>query len=499
MREKLTFTECQDVLIIYSFHLNIYGSKENLVMKKIPVVLSLITALVLVSISSIPSYAYNVKEGDTLSRISIISGVPLSKLKELNNISDPNKIYVGQEIILEGEGYTRFDRSTINSSSRQKLRTLFDAEWYRKSYPDVIKVVGDSDDALFNHYLQYGLWETRQPNADFNVNAYYMAYDDLQESYKNMSNSDKILNLSLHYATYGKQEKREITTIKEYCDKKSLEGYHSIEIINLNSKHGSNNTSEAKIIVETNPGSNSTSESGSASSSSSSVSTGSSSTVCAHIAVIDTPAVTPSLGGYGYTAQSHCSICGEVLSTRTLISNDDALANIEQRLASWLTIHLRSDDGSSPESTTFENTQMYYIGSLVNEFANYWGISRASITSSSSNNVTTYTIPRSVFEEATAKMFGKSFYSTYSSGNVFGYNGEDFHYDVSSDTISVNKLPRGGYDNTAAFTDLTINGNQYVYEITVSNRITQAYVESWTLTATLTSDGCLRFNSLSKN
>lgn len=479
-------------------------------MKKIVKILSIVMAFILISTSSIPSYAYNVKEGDTLSRISIISGVPLSKLKELNNITDPNKIYVGQEIILEGEDYTRFDRSTINSSSRQKLRTLFDAEWYRKSYPDVIKVVGDSDDALFNHYLQYGLWETRQPNADFNVNAYYMAYDDLQENYKNMSNNDKILNLSLHYVTHGKQEKREITTIDEYCNAKFREGYREIRIINLSSYHDNNDTSvkENETVVATNPESGSStdssspasgSSSSSSSSSSSTTSSGSSATGCTHNVVIDTPAVSPSLGGYGYTAQSHCSICGQVLSTRTTILNEDALANIENRLAFWLTIQLRSDDGSSPESTTFENTQMYYIGSLVNEFANYWGISKASITSSSSNNVTTYTIPRSVFEEATAKMFGKSFYSTYSSGNVFGYDGEDFHYDVSSDTISINKLGRGGSNNTAAFTDLTINGNQYVYEITVSNRITQAYVESWTLTATLTSDGCLRFDSLSKN
>lgn len=481
-------------------------------MKKIVKILSIVMAFVLISTSSIPSYAYNVKEGDTLSRISIISGVPLSKLKELNNITDPNKIYVGQEIVLEGDGYTRFDRSPISGSSRRVLRELFDADWYRKSYPDVIKVVGDSDAALFNHYLQYGMWETRQPNSDFNVNAYYMAYDDLQESYKNMSNSDKILNLSLHYATHGRQEKREITTIKEYCDKKFSEGYHSIELVNLSSYHDNNGTSQKGngTIVTTNPGSSSSddssstssgSSSSSSSSSSSTTSSGSSATGCTHNVVIDTPAVSPSLGGYGYTAQSHCSICGEVLSTRTAIPNDDALANSILSVASSLVTDLYDNSGSHIESTTF-SSEMFYIGSLVSRRASYWGIDLSAKTSTSitddSGTYVVTTLPRSVFEAATAKMFGKSYYSLYSSGNILGGNSKTFQYDSSTDSIIITAGGHGA--NHASITDLSISGNQYVYEIQEDNNpITQAPGNTWTLTATLTSDGCLRLDSLSKN
>lgn len=45
-----------------------------------------------------PVYYY-VKSGDTLSGIAAKYGVTASYLASLNNISDPNKIYVGQRIM----------------------------------------------------------------------------------------------------------------------------------------------------------------------------------------------------------------------------------------------------------------------------------------------------------------------------------------------------------------------------------------------------------------
>ena len=44
------------------------------------------------------NYIYIVKKGDTLSKIAKKFNTSISKLAQLNNISDPNKIYVGQKI-----------------------------------------------------------------------------------------------------------------------------------------------------------------------------------------------------------------------------------------------------------------------------------------------------------------------------------------------------------------------------------------------------------------
>ena len=42
---------------------------------------------------------YRVKEGDNLTIISKATGFPISVIAEANNITDPNKIKVGQELV----------------------------------------------------------------------------------------------------------------------------------------------------------------------------------------------------------------------------------------------------------------------------------------------------------------------------------------------------------------------------------------------------------------
>jgi len=48
---------------------------------------------------------YTVKSGDTLSRIAESNKTDLKTLVKLNSISDPNKISVGQKIVLPGGNY----------------------------------------------------------------------------------------------------------------------------------------------------------------------------------------------------------------------------------------------------------------------------------------------------------------------------------------------------------------------------------------------------------
>ena len=59
------------------------------------------------------------------------------------------------------------------------LRQLFDAEYYAKLNPDVVAVYGNDANALFSHFLQFGIKEGRKINPYFDVNAYKKAYPDL--------------------------------------------------------------------------------------------------------------------------------------------------------------------------------------------------------------------------------------------------------------------------------------------------------------------------------
>ena len=46
----------------------------------------------------------------------------------------------------------------------QTTTTGFDATFYASMYPDVVKTVGSSQKALYNHYVKYGKAEGRYHN-----------------------------------------------------------------------------------------------------------------------------------------------------------------------------------------------------------------------------------------------------------------------------------------------------------------------------------------------
>ena len=78
--------------------------------------------------------------------------------------------------------------------------SLFDAEWYGLSYPDV-KAAG-VDPVV--HYLQRGAIELRNPSSHFDTAAYLERYPDVRGSG---------LNPLYHYLRHGKQEGREISSL----------------------------------------------------------------------------------------------------------------------------------------------------------------------------------------------------------------------------------------------------------------------------------------------
>lgn len=83
------------------------------------------------------------------------------------------------------------------------LRQLFDAAFYAKMNPDVVAVLGNDPNALFDHFLKFGIKEGRRINPYFDVNAYMKAYPDLVAAF-----GDDIAAYYNHFANHGISEHR---------------------------------------------------------------------------------------------------------------------------------------------------------------------------------------------------------------------------------------------------------------------------------------------------
>lgn len=89
------------------------------------------------------------------------------------------------------------------SVSAAGLRDVFDAKYYADTYEDLKKAYGYDEEALFNHYVTWGLTEGRSMNPVFDVQAYRNAYGDLNEAFG--EDWDAYVN---HYFAYGMKEGR---------------------------------------------------------------------------------------------------------------------------------------------------------------------------------------------------------------------------------------------------------------------------------------------------
>ena len=159
---------------------------------------------------------YQVKRGDTLTAIARRHGVTVADLCRINGITNPNRIRVGQSLRLSQEGSAAVSaRVTMSAGEKKILKEMFNAAYYAQSNPDVVAVLGSTEDALFRHFCEYGLAEGRQPNADFNVFAYKSAYPDLRSAF-----GDDIVSYYTHYYRYVVKggEARTLTTVKAAMD-----------------------------------------------------------------------------------------------------------------------------------------------------------------------------------------------------------------------------------------------------------------------------------------
>lgn len=71
------------------------------------------------------------------------------------------------------------------SDAQQKaLYDAFDAELYANLYADVVAVYGTETDALFEHFIRYGMRECRKMCAGFDILETYQTRMDLRELYQ---------------------------------------------------------------------------------------------------------------------------------------------------------------------------------------------------------------------------------------------------------------------------------------------------------------------------
>ena len=85
---------------------------------------------------------------------------------------------------------------------------VFDASYYAKNNKDLKIAFGNDENALFQHFLNYGMSEGRQASAEFNVKSYRNAYADLRQAFGN-----DLKSYYLHYMNCGKREGRKTTGV----------------------------------------------------------------------------------------------------------------------------------------------------------------------------------------------------------------------------------------------------------------------------------------------
>lgn len=104
---------------------------------------------------------------------------------------------------------------------------FFDAEYYAEQYPDVVEICGTDRDALYEHYMTYGIKEGRNGSEILNVELYRDRYPDLEEVF-----GDDWEAYVEHYLTSGVEEGRDgcgefdaVTYADRYEDLKQAYGY----------------------------------------------------------------------------------------------------------------------------------------------------------------------------------------------------------------------------------------------------------------------------------
>lgn len=117
--------------------------------------------------------------------------------------------------------------SALQVSAAPSYTDIFDADYYGAKYSDVAEAFGDDEEALYNHYVNYGIYEGRIGSEAFNVISYRENYADLNAAFGNDWKS-----YADHYLTQGLAEGRDsggifdaVSYANRYNDLKEAFGY----------------------------------------------------------------------------------------------------------------------------------------------------------------------------------------------------------------------------------------------------------------------------------
>lgn len=93
---------------------------------------------------------------------------------------------------------------TYGINEGRSMNPIIDVVKYREGYEDLDTAFGDNWDAYVDHYFTYGIKEKRDNGTDFDIAAYVEAYDDIEEAFGN-----DFVAIAEHYQTFGINENRQ--------------------------------------------------------------------------------------------------------------------------------------------------------------------------------------------------------------------------------------------------------------------------------------------------
>lgn len=85
---------------------------------------------------------------------------------------------------------------------------VYDYDYYVEHNADVKAAFGTNTRAVLQHFVNFGMKEGRQGNADFDVRSYRNAYVDLRQAF-----GSDLVKYYFHYMNFGKNEKRVATGV----------------------------------------------------------------------------------------------------------------------------------------------------------------------------------------------------------------------------------------------------------------------------------------------
>ncbi len=140
------------------------------------------------------------------------------------------------------------------SVSAASVKDLFDAKYYADSYADLKAAFGYDEEALYEHYLVYGMKEGRSASAYFDVQKYRQMYSDLENAF-----GDDWQKYTEHYLIYGLSEARDgggefdaVSYANRYQDLYDAFGYDLVSLAEHYETYGKseNRIAESQVVVE---------------------------------------------------------------------------------------------------------------------------------------------------------------------------------------------------------------------------------------------------------